>query len=149
MPFAVALMAVVFNIGNGFFNGYYLGNYAGSLHHYTFTNIFFIIGLVMFFTGAFINLHSDQILINLRKNTSHGYAIPYGGMFKYLSSPNYFGELIEWLGFAIMAVGLPGFSFFIWTFANLVPRALDNHKWYNQTFDDYPNDRKAIIPKVL
>ena len=56
MPFAVALMAIVFNIGNGFFNGYYLGNYAGSLHHYTFTNFFFIAGLLMFFVGVFINV---------------------------------------------------------------------------------------------
>jgi steroid 5-alpha reductase family enzyme len=70
-------------------------------------------------------------------------------MFKYVSSPNYFGELIEWLGFAIMAVGLPGFSLFIWTFANLVPRALDNHKWYIKTFEDYPKDRKVIFPYIL
>jgi steroid 5-alpha reductase family enzyme len=149
MPFAIALMALVFNIGNGFFNGSYLGNYAGGLHHYTFTNIFFISGLILFFVGVFINMRSDQILINLRKNTSSRYAIPQGGMFKYVSSPNYLGELIEWLGFAIMAAGLPGFSFFIWTFANLVPRALDNHKWYKKTFEDYPKDRKAIFPFVL
>lgn len=149
MPFAVALMALVFNFGNGFFNGYYLGNYAGSLHDYTFTNIYFIVGLILFFAGFFINLQSDQILINLRKNTGKGYAIPRGGMFKYISSPNYFGELVEWLGFAIMAAGLPGFSFFIWTFANLVPRALDNHKWYKQTFENYPKNRKAIFPFIL
>ena len=124
MPFAVALMALVFNLGN-------------------------IAGLILFFVGVFINLQSDQILINLRKNTEEGYAIPRGGMFKYVSSPNYFGELVEWLGFAIMAAGLPGFSFFIWTFANLVPRAIDNHKWYKQTFDNYPKDRKAIFPFIL
>ena len=70
-------------------------------------------------------------------------------MFKYVSSPNYFGELVEWLGFAIMAVGLPGFSFLIWTFANLVPRAIDNHKWYKKNFTDYPPERKAIFPFVL
>jgi steroid 5-alpha reductase family enzyme len=149
MPFAVALMAVFFNFGNGFFNGYYLGNYAGSIHHYSFTNILFILGLVLFITGVIINFQSDQILINLRKSTDTGYAIPNSGLFKYVSSPNYFGELIEWLGFAIMASGLPAFSFFIWTFANLVPRALDNHRWYKQQFKDYPTNRKAIFPYIL
>ena len=149
MPFSVALMAFVFNIGNGFFNGYYLGNYAGSIHHYSFTNIFFLLGLVLFIGGVVINLQSDQILINLRRNTEKGYAIPRGGFFMYISSPNYFGELIEWLGFAIMAAGLPAFSFFIWTFANLVPRAIDNHKWYKKNFPDYPAERKAIFPFLL
>jgi len=149
MPFAVVFMAIFFNLGNGFFNGYYLGNYAGNLHDYSFSNITFLIGLVLFFAGVFINQHSDQILINLRKNTDKGYAIPRGGMFKYVSSPNYLGELIEWLGFAIMASGLPAFSFFIWTFANLVPRAMDNHRWYKQKFKDYPPERRAIFPYIL
>jgi 3-oxo-5-alpha-steroid 4-dehydrogenase 1 len=149
MPFAVSFMAITFNLGNGFFNGYYLGNYAGGIHDYSFTNIAFLIGLVLFFAGAYINLKSDRILMNLRKNTKNGYMIPYGGFFKYVSSPNYLGELIEWLGFAIMVAGLPAFSFFIWTFANLVPRALDNHKWYKKTFADYPPVRKAIFPYLL
>jgi 3-oxo-5-alpha-steroid 4-dehydrogenase 1 len=149
MPFAVALMAIFFNVGNGFFNGYYLGNYAAELHAYSFLNITFLMGGILFIAGFIINLHSDQILINLRRNTDTGYAIPYGGMYKFISSPNYFGELIEWLGFAVMAAGLPAYSFFIWTFANLVPRAIDNHKWYKKHFKDYPPDRKAIFPGIL
>ena len=149
MPFAVALMAIFFNVGNGFFNGYYLGNYAGEIHSYSFLNIAFLLGLVLFVMGVIINLHSDQILIKLRKNTDSGYAIPYGGMFKFVSCPNYFGELMEWLGFAIMVAGLPAFSFFIWTFANLVPRAIDNHKWYKKNFKDYPQNRKAVFPYLL
>ena len=100
-------------------------------------------------SGAIINQHSDQILINLRKKSDMGYSIPHGGIFNYISSPNYFGEIIEWLGFAIIANSLPAFSFFIWTFANLAPRALDNHRWYKDTFKDYPPERKAIIPFIL
>lgn len=149
MPLAVAVMAIIFNMGNGFFNGYYLGNYAGNLHDYSFTNISFIIGLSLFIIGAVINLHSDQVLIDLRKKNRDGYAIPHGGIFRFVSSPNYFGELVEWLGFAVMASGLPAFSFVIWTFANLVPRAIDNHKWYKKQFKNYPAGRKAIFPFVL
>jgi steroid 5-alpha reductase family enzyme len=149
MPFLVALMAIFFNIGNSFLNGYYLGNFAGELHDYSFFSITFLIGLVLFFAGSFINIQSDQILMDLRKNTKTGYAIPNGGLFRFVSCPNYFGEIIEWLGFAIMVAGLPAFSFFIWTFANLVPRALDNHKWYKQNFKDYPPERKAVFPYIL
>ena len=149
MPFLIALMAIFFNIGNGFFNGYYFGNYAGDLNDYHFTSFSFLLGLALFIIGAIMNQHSDQILINLRKNNNKGYYIPYGGMFRFVSSPNYLGELIEWLGFAIIAGSLPAFSFFIWTCANLIPRALDNHKWYRKTFTDYPSERKAIFPYIL
>lgn len=149
MPLLVALMAVFFNLFNGFFNGYFLGNFAGEFYSYNIYSVTFLVGVILFFTGVYINMSSDQTLMNLRKNSKNGYVIPMGGMFKYVSSPNYFGELIEWLGFAVMVGGLPAFSFFIWTFANLVPRAFDNHRWYKQKFLDYPSMRKAIIPYIL
>ena len=66
-----------------------------------------------------------------------------------MSSPNYLGEMIEWLGWAIMTWSLAGLVFFFWTVANLLPRAVANHKWYKKKFPDYPSDRKAIIPYLL
>ena len=98
--------------------------------------------------GGFINIHSDDILINLRRENQK-YFIPRGGLFNYVSSPNYFGEIIEWFGFFIMTLNLGTFSFFIWTFVNLVPRSISNHKWYIETFNDYPKERKILIPKIF
>ena len=72
-----------------------------------------------------------------------------GGLFKYVSCPNYFGEIIEWFGFYVMTLNIGTFSFFIWTFVNLVPRAISNHKWYIRMFNDYPKERKIIIPKIF
>jgi hypothetical protein len=57
--------------------------------------------------------------------------------------------MVEWGGFALMAWSLPALSFAIWTIANLLPRALQHHKWYQQTFSDYPAERKAVIPFIL
>jgi hypothetical protein len=45
-----------------------------------------------------------------------------------------------------MAWNLPALSFAIWTFANLVPRALNHHNWYKDKFPDYPKNRKAVFP---
>ncbi len=149
MPLLVALMAVFFNCMNGFFNGYYLGNLYMASNDYSIQDPQLLVGLVLFLFGMAVNLHSDQILINLRKNNPTGYQIPHGGFFKWVTSPNYFGEIIEWLGFALMVNSLPAFSFFIWTVANLVPRALDNHTWYKNHFEDYPPDRKAIFPFLV
>src|SRR5690554_201348 len=109
----------------------------------------FIIGSLVFIAGAIINKHSDTLLIRLRKPNETGYKIPQGGLFEYVSCPNLFGEVVQWLGFAILTWSLPGLAFFVWTFANLVPRALSHHKWYLNHFQDYPKKRKAIIPFVL
>ena len=108
-----------------------------------------MIGALIFLSGFFINLQSDQILISLRKGEERGYKIPHGGLFKYISCPNHFGEMIEWIGFAIMAWSLPAFSFALWTVANLLPRARSHHRWYGEYFDDYPKDRKAVVPFLI
>merc|ERR550517_1335207 len=60
-------------------------------------------GSVCFPCGMFINIQSDTILKNLRRDGETGYKIPYGGMFRFVSSPNYLGEIIEWIGFAMIA----------------------------------------------
>jgi hypothetical protein len=70
-------------------------------------------------------------------------------LFRYISCPNLLGELIEWLGFAILCWNLPALTFFIWTSANLIPRALSHHRWYKEKFNNYPPERKAIIPFLV
>ena len=62
---------------------------------------------------------------------------------------NFFGEIIEWLGFAILTWSIAGLAFFLWTFFNLVPRALSHHRWYKNTFSDYPKNRKAVFPFII
>jgi protein-S-isoprenylcysteine O-methyltransferase Ste14 len=104
---------------------------------------------LVFAAGYFINRRSDTILRNLRKPGETGYKIPQGGMFRWISAPNYFGELTIWTGWAIATWSLAGLSFAVFTAANLVPRALTNHKWYLDKFPDYPAKRRAIIPYIL
>jgi len=147
MPFLIMLLALMFNVVNGSINGYYLG----FIETYPSEYIYewnFILGMILFISGAIINIKSDNILLRLRSNKA-GYHIPNGFMYKYISYPNYLGEIIEWVAFAIMTWSLAGLSFAVWTIANLVPRAIAGHKWYNETFDDYPKDRKAILPYLL
>jgi steroid 5-alpha reductase family enzyme len=96
-----------------------------------------------------LNWQSDNILIHLRKPGETGYVIPQGGLFKFISCPNHFSEIIEWTGFAIMTWSLPAFAFAVWTIVNLMPRAVHHHKWYKGTFPEYPPKRKALIPFVL
>ncbi len=70
-------------------------------------------------------------------------------MFELVSCANYFGEVLEWVGWAVLTWSLPGLTFALWTVANLVPRARAHHAWYQRTFPEYPAKRKAIIPFLL
>tara|TARA_S200000501_G_scaffold359514_1_gene385528 strand:+ start:7005 stop:7751 length:747 start_codon:yes stop_codon:yes gene_type:complete len=146
MPISVILSAIFFNIINGFTNGYYLGNLAAFSDEY-FLNINFIMGLLFFIIGVSINVNADNILIKIR-NQNKGYQIPNGKLYNFISCPNYLGEMIEWIGFALMCWSLPSLLFAIWTIANLFPRAIAQHKWYKNKFD-YPPNRKAIIPYIF
>lgn len=145
MPISIAISAFFFNIFNGLFNGYYVG-YIMNTQSALEPNV--IVGIIIFLIGMFINVSSDNKLISLRKD-SVGYKIPHGGFFKYVSCPNYFGEIIEWFGYLIIAFSLPALSFVLWTGFNLIPRALNHHEWYKENFKNYPKNRKAVIPFII
>jgi len=143
MPLIIVVSAFIFNLFNGFFVGYEIGNISQLEFG---TNTF--IGLIIFFTGMYINRSSDNKLISLRQENKE-YQIPNGGMFKYISCPNHFGEIVEWIGFSIIVLNLGSLSFALWTAFNLIPRALNHHNWYINSFKEYPNDRKAVIPFIF
>lgn len=146
MPIIVAGSAFFFNIMNGYFNGEYLGKAFYPLSW--FYDPRFILGISLFFTGLITNRIADKTLF-LLKEKDKGYLIPKGGLYNLISCPNYFAEIIQWMGFAIMTWSLPGLAFALWTAANLVPRAIRHHQWYKMTFSKYPKKRKAIIPYIL
>ena len=146
MPVVIMFSAVFFNLVNASLNGYFLGFMATGYDSSWLTDPRFILGGVVFIAGFSINQLADKKLLALRKPGQQGYVIPRGWLFDYISCPNFFGEIIEWTGFAIMAWNLPAFSFAVWTALNLLPRGWDHHKWYKRNFDDYPVNRKAVIP---
>jgi 3-oxo-5-alpha-steroid 4-dehydrogenase 1 len=149
IPALIVLLAFIFNIINGFLNGYWFVYYATGYNSGLLIDLRLITGVILFLTGSVINKYHDLLLIKLRPATGDGYKIPYGGLFKYVSCPNFLGEIISWTGFALVAFNLPALSFLIWTLINLTTRALDHHRWYNKEFFEYDKKRKAIIPYLL
>ena len=147
-PFILVIMAFVFNCLNGYVNGF------GVFHNtlYAFSWFFtwqFLVGTSLFILGFVINKSADERLHDLRKTNPAAYLIPEGWLFDYISCPHYFGEIIEWAGWAVMTWSLPGLAFLVFTFANLFPRAISSHKWYKANFPEYPPKRKAIIPFII
>lgn len=149
MSLAVVAMGMLFTSINSYLNARWLSGF-GAYSAAWLADPRFLAGAAVFLVGLAINLHADTVLISLRKPGETGYKIPQGGMYRWISSPNYFGEIVEWLGWALMTWSLPGLAFALYSVANLAPRAISNHRWYREKFPgEYPRERRALIPYVL
>lgn len=149
IPVLIVVFAICFNAVNGWTNGTYFGTGWGGYTWNWLLDPRFVAGLVVMLCGAIVNLKADAALLNLRLKHETGYEVPRGGLFEHVSCPNFFGEIVEWAGFAIACWNLPALGFAVWTAANLIPRALSHHRWYRETFEDYPENRRAVIPGIL
>ena len=152
MPVTIMLSGVTFNIINGIMQGgglYWFPQESYQQGWEYFGNGIAAIGLVVFFAGMAINLHSDHVIRHLRKPGDTRHYLPKGGMYHFVTSGNYLGELIEWTGFAIIAGSPAAWVFVWWTAANLVPRAHAIHKKYRKEFgNEAVGNRKRIIPFI-
>jgi 3-oxo-5-alpha-steroid 4-dehydrogenase 1 len=148
MPVSIVSSGFFFNLVNCYLNGRYLFTFSGGYAVSWFADPRFIIGVALFITGYVINRESDLTLRKLRENCTEDYQIPVGALYKFVSCPNYLGEVVIWIGWALATWSLPGLVFALWTAANLIPRARAHHKWYHSYFVNYPEERKALIPKV-
>ena len=157
-PLEITLMAFTFC----FFNAIMINRSIFYYIDYDLNNfwLYYIFGLITFACGMYINMFSDYSMIKQRNNNNEQtngskYIIPRGFMYELISCPNYFGELTEWLGFFVLSNTFSGLVFFVSTFANLFPRALQYHNWYKEKFKEKFNSdkdlmsHKAIVPFLL
>lgn len=152
MPLAIIAMGVVFNVINAYMIGGWIF-YVAPAGTYPVSWLWspqFIAGTLVFFAGMGINIQSDHIVRSLRKPGDTKHYIPRGGMYRYVASANYFGEFVEWTGYAILTWSLGGVAFAVWTFANLAPRAKSIHHRYIKEFgDEYSRlGRRYILPYI-
>ena len=148
IPAVIVAMAILFNVLNAYVNARWISHF-GSYTDDWLVSAPFITGLALFAAGWTINQHADRVLARLRKPGETHYAIPHGGMYRFVSCPNYLGEILEWAGWAVMTWSLAGLAFAVFTVANLAPRAIATHRWYREQFPDYPPARRAIIPFLV
>ena len=155
IPISIMLMGATFNTLNALMQGGWIFHFGAMVNPamYDISWLWswqFIVGTLMWAAGFFVNLQSDYIIRHLRKPGDTRHYIPRGGMFRYVSSANYFGEFMEWVGYAIASWSVAGVVFAWWTFANLAPRAGDLRKRYEDEFGEEFKSlkRKRIIPFI-
>jgi protein-S-isoprenylcysteine O-methyltransferase Ste14 len=144
-PASIVFLAFLFQTYNAYLNG----RWVSHLGQYTVDWALdprFVLGVLIFGAGFALNLWSDGTLRRLRQPGNTDYHVPRGGLFELVSCPNYLGEILEWIGWALATWSLAGAAFAVYTIANLGPRALSHHRWYRERFDDYPRERKALVP---
>ncbi len=138
---------------HGYLNASFATNFAGHEGYEWFGDPRFVVGVAIYYAAFFANLYSDHVVRSLRtrEEVAAGvkkYRIPQGGLFRYVSNPSYLTELTFWLGFSLFTWSLAGVYILLISAANLVPRAISTHRWYHERFDDYPRERKILIPFV-
>ena len=155
MPVVIMLLSVIWNLMNGYIQGFWLFHLAPKYYPelYTIEWLYdprFIIGTVIFFAGWIINMHSDHVIRNLRKPGDTNHYLPKKGLYKYVTSANYLGEITEWFGFAILTWSFAGLLFWWFSCCNLVPRANSIYLKYEQEFPDEFDRKKLkrIIPFI-
>jgi protein-S-isoprenylcysteine O-methyltransferase Ste14 len=147
MPVLIVILALAFNTLNSTLNARWIGH-LGTYEPTWLADPRFVLGALLFLAGWLGNLHSDGILRNLRRPGEVGYAIPRDGLYRWVSTPNYLCEIVEWTGWAVATWSLAGLAFTVYTAANLAPRARSHHAWYRARFPDYPKERRVLVPQV-
>ena len=148
MPLVIVLMGMAFNTVNALLIGLQLFYFSASEDYSPawLSDPRFIIGALVFFCGMTINIRSDSYIRSLRKAGDSKHYYPCKGMYRFVTSANYFGELLEWAGFALLTWSFAGLLFVFWTACNLVPRSDTIYKKYAQ---DFPEAFARYKPKRI
>jgi len=146
-----ALGGWLVTILHGYLNARWYAEHGKHLNTKWLRSFRFWFGLALYYSGLVLIIWHDSILRELRSDPNGPrYRIPYGGLYQYATCPQYFVELLCWLGFAIMSWGPNGAFIFLVSCVNLIPRSVSTHQWYLNKFgEEYAVlDRKYLVPFV-
>lgn len=109
-------------------------------------------GMCLFYFMEIGNLSAHWTLRALRPPGTKIRRIPHGGLFEFVSCPNYTYEILSWLGFNLMTRTVAGILFMAAGAIQMIIWAQNKHRRYLREFDGedgrprYPQNRKIIIP---
>ncbi|XP_076245144.1 polyprenal reductase [Calliopsis andreniformis] len=134
-----------------------IGFVEGSEGNFSWQNITYIqlACAIIFILSSYTQLKANYILRSLRKDkgnktNSAVYKIPHGGLFEYVSGALHITEMIIYLTLSIILwKSITFHCVLLWVLVNQISTAVLTHKWYLQTFKNYPTSRKILIPYLF
>jgi 3-oxo-5-alpha-steroid 4-dehydrogenase 1 len=105
-------------------------------------------GAAIFLCGQAINFYHHLLLARLRPAgaAGQGYRVPRGGLFQWVACPHYLGEIVSWVGYAVMSGLPPAWGNAIVIVVYLGARSRSTLRWYRDNLPDWPARRRALIP---
>ncbi|GAB0089355.1 Polyprenol reductase [Sergentomyia squamirostris] len=109
----------------------------------------------VFALASYHQFNSHRILVNLRKDNkgrvkSEGHFLPTGGFFDLVSSPHMFFECMIYGAICgIIYTSSSWWAVMGIVIVNQFTTAYQTHLWYSKNFENYPRNRKVIVPFIF
>ena len=113
------------------------------------SNPIFTLGALVFAFGELVNGYHHWLLARLRLPGVRKYNVPRGGLFGWVASPHYCGEILSFVGYAMMSDLLPVWGNALVASAYLASRANTTLKWYRHEMPlRIPSNWRRLVPFV-
>jgi 3-oxo-5-alpha-steroid 4-dehydrogenase len=109
----------------------------------------FTLGILIFALGEVLNGYHHWLLARLRPLGVRIYVVPRHGLFGWVACPHYLGEILSFVGYAMMSDLLPVWGNALVTSAYLSARANSTLNWYRLEMPlQIPSGWRRLIPFV-
>ncbi|KAK3780891.1 hypothetical protein RRG08_052049 [Elysia crispata] len=113
------------------------------------------LGVFGFCVASYFQHKTMQTFAALRSKEKNkpakGHFIPEGHLFHWVSSPHYLCEILIYLSLCLIlrwkSMYLMSATLFV--LVNQISASLSVHRWYRRTFQNFPKNRKALVPYLL
>ena len=107
----------------------------------------FILGVLIFALGEVLNTYHHWLLARLRPLGVRSYVVPRHGLFGWVACPHYLGEILSFVGYAMMSNLLPVWGNAVVVTAYLGSRANSTLIWYRREMPlRIPSHWRRLIP---
>jgi hypothetical protein len=111
------------------------------------SNPIFILGVLTFAFGEVLNGYHHWLLARLRPLGVRIYVVPRHGLFGWVACPHYLGEILSFVGYAMMSDLLPVWGNAVVVTAYLGSRANSTLSWYRREMPlKIPSRWRRLIP---
>lgn len=120
-----------------------------------YTTIFIVPCILIFLWASYEQFQTNTIFANLRRDkkskklVTEDHSIPFGRLFRFVSSPHRMCEVIMYTVLLILVPTKTFFCIYLWVITNQFQTAIQAHEWYKTTFKSYPKERRIIIPNYF